>query len=132
MKQAISASIKALFILMGYPETHRRRNVVCMEKYLAAQCAYEKKQLGVRLNTKVLVMGLMADTKLSMASEIQHWHKKRRSFNIRQVGSLTGQIQDICAVTPWVLSGSVSSWKLHYSQGHLKEVSEVGDMHKSQ
>eukprot|EP00957_Ditylum_brightwellii_P136060 10376695-Ditylum_brightwellii.AAC.1 len=59
----------------------------------------------------------MADNTLSMTSKLQHWHKKRRSFNIRQVGSLTGQIQDICAVTPW---------------GHLKEVSEVGGMHKSQ
>ena len=63
MKQAMSASIEALFILMGYHEPHRRRNVVCMEKYLAAQCAYEKKQLGVRLNTRALALGLMADKK---------------------------------------------------------------------
>eukprot|EP00957_Ditylum_brightwellii_P046106 3497780-Ditylum_brightwellii.AAC.1 len=46
MKQAMSASIEALFLCMGYPEPHRRRNAVCKEKYLAAQCAYEKKQLG--------------------------------------------------------------------------------------
>eukprot|EP00957_Ditylum_brightwellii_P052011 3945190-Ditylum_brightwellii.AAC.1 len=72
-----------------------------MEKYLAAQCAYEKKQLGVRLNTRALALGLIAGTKLCMTSELQHWHKKRRSFNIRHMGSLTGQIQDICAVTPW-------------------------------
>eukprot|EP00957_Ditylum_brightwellii_P102777 7832420-Ditylum_brightwellii.AAC.1 len=64
MKQAMSASIEALFILMGYLEPHRRRNAVCMEKYLAAQCVYEKKQLGVRLNTIALALGLMADTKL--------------------------------------------------------------------
>eukprot|EP00957_Ditylum_brightwellii_P012323 931295-Ditylum_brightwellii.AAC.1 len=62
---------------MGYPEPHRRRNDVCMEKYLAAQCAYEKKQLGVGLNTRALALGLMADTKLCMTSELQHWHKKR-------------------------------------------------------
>eukprot|EP00957_Ditylum_brightwellii_P027077 2047267-Ditylum_brightwellii.AAC.1 len=46
MKQAMSASIETLFILMGYPEPHRRRKAVCMEKYLAAQYAYKKKQLG--------------------------------------------------------------------------------------
>eukprot|EP00957_Ditylum_brightwellii_P131443 10025261-Ditylum_brightwellii.AAC.1 len=45
MKQAMSASIESLFILMGYPEPHRKRNDVCMEKYLVAQYAYEKKQL---------------------------------------------------------------------------------------
>eukprot|EP00957_Ditylum_brightwellii_P172644 13142293-Ditylum_brightwellii.AAC.1 len=46
MKQAMSASIETLFILIGYPEPHRRRNAVYMEKYLAAQFAYEEKQLG--------------------------------------------------------------------------------------
>eukprot|EP00957_Ditylum_brightwellii_P129501 9878144-Ditylum_brightwellii.AAC.1 len=61
MKQVMSASIEALFILMGYPEPHRRRNAVCMEKYLAVQCAYEKKQLGVRINARALALGLMAD-----------------------------------------------------------------------
>eukprot|EP00957_Ditylum_brightwellii_P022920 1729691-Ditylum_brightwellii.AAC.1 len=66
---------------MGYPEPHRRRNAVCMEKYLAAQCAYEKKQLGFRYPA---------------------------------------------------LSDSVSGWELHYSQGHLKNVSKVGGLHKSQ
>eukprot|EP00957_Ditylum_brightwellii_P065071 4935721-Ditylum_brightwellii.AAC.1 len=101
MKQAMSASIESLFILMGYPEPHRRRYAVCMEKYLAVQCAYEKKQRGVRLNTRALALGLMADTKMRMTSELQHWNKKKKSFNIRQVGTLTGNIQDICSVTPW-------------------------------
>eukprot|EP00957_Ditylum_brightwellii_P064195 4870844-Ditylum_brightwellii.AAC.1 len=84
---------------MGYPEPHRRRNAVCMEKYLAAQCAYEKKQLGVRLSTRALALGLMADTKLYMTSELQYWHKKWKSFNIRQVGTLTGNIHFF--VKPW-------------------------------
>eukprot|EP00957_Ditylum_brightwellii_P161316 12282792-Ditylum_brightwellii.AAC.1 len=100
MKQAMSASIEALFILMGYPEPHRQINAVCMENYLAAQCVYEKKQLGIKINTRALALGLMADKKLDMTSELQHWHKKIKSFNIRQVGTLTGQIQYICAVTP--------------------------------
>eukprot|EP00957_Ditylum_brightwellii_P053429 4049162-Ditylum_brightwellii.AAC.1 len=61
---------------MGYPEPHRRRNAVCMEKYLAAKCTYDKKQLGIRLNTRALALGLMADKKLGMTSELQHWHKR--------------------------------------------------------
>eukprot|EP00957_Ditylum_brightwellii_P024673 1864344-Ditylum_brightwellii.AAC.1 len=43
----------------------------------------------------------MAGKKVTMTSELQHWHKKRKSFNTRQVGTLTDQIQDICAITPW-------------------------------
>eukprot|EP00957_Ditylum_brightwellii_P177788 13542950-Ditylum_brightwellii.AAC.1 len=63
-KQSMSASIEALFILMRYPEAHRRRNAVCMEKYLAAQCVYEKKQLGIKINSRSLSLSLMADKKL--------------------------------------------------------------------
>eukprot|EP00957_Ditylum_brightwellii_P085773 6524649-Ditylum_brightwellii.AAC.1 len=63
MKQAMSASIEALFILMGYPEHNMRRNAVRIEKYLTAQCSYEKKQLGIRLNTRAPALGLMADKK---------------------------------------------------------------------
>eukprot|EP00957_Ditylum_brightwellii_P167524 12752614-Ditylum_brightwellii.AAC.1 len=54
IKQAIAASIEALFISMEFPELHRRRNAVCMEKFLAAMCSYEKKQLGIRLNTQAM------------------------------------------------------------------------------
>eukprot|EP00957_Ditylum_brightwellii_P039308 2973758-Ditylum_brightwellii.AAC.1 len=36
IKQAMAASIKSLFILMGFPEPHMRRNAACMEKFLAA------------------------------------------------------------------------------------------------
>eukprot|EP00957_Ditylum_brightwellii_P182819 13925525-Ditylum_brightwellii.AAC.2 len=42
MTQAMSASIVVFFILIEYPEPHRRRNAVCMEKFLAAQCAYKR------------------------------------------------------------------------------------------
>eukprot|EP00957_Ditylum_brightwellii_P037065 2806427-Ditylum_brightwellii.AAC.1 len=61
MKQAMSASIEALFILMIYPEPNRRRNTLCMEKFLAAQCSHKKKQLDIRFNTRALVLGLMTD-----------------------------------------------------------------------
>eukprot|EP00957_Ditylum_brightwellii_P003018 230892-Ditylum_brightwellii.AAC.1 len=36
-----------------------------------------------------------------MTKELQHWHKKRKSFNIRQVAILTGEIQHIRSVTAW-------------------------------
>eukprot|EP00957_Ditylum_brightwellii_P205358 15343522-Ditylum_brightwellii.AAC.1 len=28
---------------------------------------------------------------MGITSELEHWHEKRKSFNIRQVGPLTGQ-----------------------------------------
>eukprot|EP00957_Ditylum_brightwellii_P156031 11876186-Ditylum_brightwellii.AAC.1 len=36
-----------------------------------------------------------------MEKELHHWHKKRKSFSIRKVDTLTGEIQNICSVTIW-------------------------------
>eukprot|EP00957_Ditylum_brightwellii_P102131 7785745-Ditylum_brightwellii.AAC.1 len=36
-----------------------------------------------------------------MTKELQHWHKKRKSFNIKHVATLTGETQLICSVTKW-------------------------------
>eukprot|EP00957_Ditylum_brightwellii_P003196 243453-Ditylum_brightwellii.AAC.1 len=69
---------------MGFPEPHRRRIAVCMEKFIAAMCSYEKQQLGIRLNTRAMVVGMMLIKLAAIAKELQHWHKKRKSFNIRQ------------------------------------------------
>eukprot|EP00957_Ditylum_brightwellii_P185881 14151792-Ditylum_brightwellii.AAC.1 len=84
---------------MGFPEPHRRRNAVFMERFLAAICSYEKKQLGIRINTRAMVVGMMLMKLTAMTKELQHWHKKRKSFNIRQVATLTDKIQHICLVT---------------------------------
>eukprot|EP00957_Ditylum_brightwellii_P211238 15365939-Ditylum_brightwellii.AAC.1 len=86
---------------MGFPEPHRTRNSVCMEKFLAVMCSYEKKQLGIRINTRAMVVGMMLRKLTAMTTELQHWHKKRKSFNIRQVATLTGEIQHICLVITW-------------------------------
>eukprot|EP00957_Ditylum_brightwellii_P100823 7684617-Ditylum_brightwellii.AAC.1 len=80
----MAASIEALFILMGFPETHRRKIAVCMEKIVAVMCSYEKQQSGIRLNTRAMAIGMMLIKLAVMGKEFQHWHKKRKSFNIRQ------------------------------------------------
>eukprot|EP00957_Ditylum_brightwellii_P031031 2351793-Ditylum_brightwellii.AAC.1 len=89
IRQAMAASIETLFILMSFPKPHRRRNTDCMEKFLAVMCSYKKKQLGIRINTKTMVVGMMLMKLTAMATDLQHWHKKRKSFNIRQVVTLT-------------------------------------------
>eukprot|EP00957_Ditylum_brightwellii_P146707 11167803-Ditylum_brightwellii.AAC.1 len=59
IRQVMAASTESFFILTVFPELHRRRNAVCMEKFMADMCSYEKKQLGIRLNTRTLVVGMM-------------------------------------------------------------------------
>eukprot|EP00957_Ditylum_brightwellii_P029308 2215534-Ditylum_brightwellii.AAC.1 len=89
MKQDMAASIEALFILMSYPEPHRRRIAICTEKLISSMCSYDKQQLGIRLNTRAMVVGMMLSKLAAMEKELLHWHKKRKSFNIRQVATLT-------------------------------------------
>eukprot|EP00957_Ditylum_brightwellii_P058830 4460423-Ditylum_brightwellii.AAC.1 len=72
MKQAMAASIEALFILMGFPEPHRKRIAVCMEKFIATMCSYEKQQLGIRLKTRAVVVGMKLIKLAAMAKELQH------------------------------------------------------------
>ena len=54
---------------MGYSEPTQRRNAVCIEKFLAAQCSYEKKQLGIRINTISMVIGMMPNKIKEMIDE---------------------------------------------------------------
>eukprot|EP00957_Ditylum_brightwellii_P087696 6678147-Ditylum_brightwellii.AAC.1 len=93
MKNAMAASIEAFYISMGFPEPHRRR--------IAAMCLYEKQQLGIRLNTRAMAVGMMLSKLAAMGKELHHWYNRRKSFNSRQVATLTGEIQHIFSVTTW-------------------------------
>eukprot|EP00957_Ditylum_brightwellii_P095514 7275597-Ditylum_brightwellii.AAC.1 len=46
-----------------------------------------------------MAVGMMLVKLAEMTAEFHHWHKRKKSFNIRQVGTLTGEIQHICSVT---------------------------------
>eukprot|EP00957_Ditylum_brightwellii_P113425 8647998-Ditylum_brightwellii.AAC.1 len=71
----MAASIEALFILMSFPEPHKRRIAICMEKFITAMSSYEKQQLGIRLNTRPMVVGMMPNKLAAMEKELLHWHK---------------------------------------------------------
>lgn len=58
IKQAMTASIKALFILMGKPDPNKRRIAVCVNKFAAAMCSFEKEQLARLLNTRNMTESL--------------------------------------------------------------------------
>ena len=66
MKQAMSASIEALFILLGKPEPKPRTWAICMEKLLIVFFSHEKTQLGIRINTRTIVVGMPDENILKM------------------------------------------------------------------
>eukprot|EP00957_Ditylum_brightwellii_P164938 12558130-Ditylum_brightwellii.AAC.1 len=120
---------------MDFPEPHRRRNAVCMEKFLATMCSYEKKQLGIRINTRDMVVGMMLMKLTAMTKELQHWHKKRKSFNIRQVATLTAlagnsvSLKSVSGRYKWleqcIKSKKISSdheLKAHFAHSHAAKM----------
>eukprot|EP00957_Ditylum_brightwellii_P085712 6521198-Ditylum_brightwellii.AAC.1 len=48
-----------------------------------------------------MVVVMMLVKLAAMEKELQHWREKRKSFNIRQVATLIGEIQNICSITTW-------------------------------
>ena len=51
MKQAMAASIEALHIILGYPETDIRQNSLSLDKYYESTCSFERIQIDITINT---------------------------------------------------------------------------------
>ena len=61
IKYAIVASIEALFILLGFPETEKRRLALSIDKFLKSDCSYQRVQLGFVVNTRLMTVSLPED-----------------------------------------------------------------------
>ena len=58
MKQAMAASIEALHIILGYPETDIRQNSLSLDKYYESTCSFERIQLDITINTRRMTLAL--------------------------------------------------------------------------
>eukprot|EP00957_Ditylum_brightwellii_P145903 11110472-Ditylum_brightwellii.AAC.1 len=129
IRKTMATSIEAHFILMGFPEPHRRRNAACVEKFLASMCSYEKQQLGKRLNTRTVTAGMVLVKLAEITAELQPQHKKRKSFNIRQLATLTVSLKFVSSRyknhEQYIKSKKISSddeLKAHFAQHHAAKM----------
>ena len=58
MKHAMAASIEALHIILGYPDTDIRQNPLSLDKYYESTCSFERIQLGITINTRRMTLAL--------------------------------------------------------------------------
>ena len=52
----MAASIEALYIILGFPDTSIRQDPLSLDKYFESVCSYERIQLGVKVNTRKMVI----------------------------------------------------------------------------
>ena len=80
---AIVASIEALFLIFGRPMPEFRKSPLSMEKFLQAECSYEKIQLGKLINTRTMTVQMTPEMTAKLVKELDHWHSQRKSFTVR-------------------------------------------------
>ena len=52
IRHTMAASIEALYIILGYPNTYVRQNALILDKYHESTCIYQRIQLGILINTR--------------------------------------------------------------------------------
>ena len=102
MRQAMAASIEALYIILGFPEEDKRQNALSLDKYYESTCSHERVQLGIRINTRTMSIGLSDKRRINMLEELSHWYKKRKSFTLLQGVTLCGILEFWANTSPWI------------------------------
>ena len=66
MKHAMAASIEALYLILGYPETDKRQNPLSLDKYFESIWSYNSIQLGININTRSMTISLTEKNRIAM------------------------------------------------------------------
>ena len=101
MWKLLAASIESLFQVMGEDMPDIRRSNLSMDKYYEIICSYVQVQLGVLINTRKMTVSMTPEKKNNLIKELKAWHSARRSFVIREAGTLLGQLNNAAEVCPW-------------------------------
>jgi len=102
MRQAQAASAESLFRIAGFPNPVLRRSPLSMDKYYAATCSFFKKQLGYLIDTRKMYVSFSTEKFEAMFQVLNDWHKKRKSYTIKQAARLAGSLEFFASVTPWI------------------------------
>ena len=101
IKHAMAASIEALYIVLGYPETEKRQSPLSLDKYFHSICSFQRIQLGKTVNSRTMTVGISKDKKIAIIEELSHWHTKRRSFTLLEGVILCGSLEFWASTSPW-------------------------------
>ena len=102
IKHANAASIEALHMILGYPETDIWENPLSLDKYFESTCSCERIQLGIKVKSRIKTLSLINEKWLNMVDKLFHWYQKLRTFTLIQGVTLYGSIEFWSNISLWV------------------------------
>ena len=93
MKQVLAALIKAIFVIMGRPDTRVRQCPLAMDKWVELIVSPRQRMLGLIIDTNTLTVGIPPVYVTEVLDLINStWHSHRRRFTVGEAQSLTGKL----------------------------------------
>jgi hypothetical protein len=95
-KQAIAASIKAIFMLLGESNTALRQDPISLDKLHKLLVAPVNRILGLILDLRQMTVGTLPDFIVSTINLLRTtWGPHRHSFKVKEAEELTGKLNHI-------------------------------------
>lgn len=101
IRVCIHTSIRALFMILGWPEPSRRALAVALDKFSDRALSHRRVQLGLLFDTRTLTVSLPDEKRELLLALLEQWGPRRRAFTARQAAELLGLLQHACTVCPW-------------------------------
>jgi hypothetical protein len=103
MELVLAALIKAIFVIMGKPDTTVRQCPLAMDKWLELVVTPKQRMLGLIIDTNNLMVGIPPDYVAEVLDLINTtWHSHRRHFTTREAPMLTEKLGDFAVGAHWV------------------------------
>ena len=101
MDMALAVLIKAIFVIMGKPETTIRRCPLALDKWAEMVPGPTQTMLGLIHDTNKLTVGIPEPYVSELHDLIDAtWHKNRRSFTVREAQQLVGKLGHLAKGAP--------------------------------
>ena len=117
IRWAMRCSIAGIIGVLGDNEPDLRSEQPDMEKFLKDEVSYERRQLGLIVNTRTLDVTIPPDKREETIDMLIEWTAKSH-FYLREAAELLGTLISLCRVCPW---GSFLFLNLLHSMHHLMQ-----------
>jgi hypothetical protein len=103
MKQVLAALIKAIFVIMGKPDTRVRQCPLALDKWAELIVAPKQRMLGLLIDTNTLTVGIPPDYIKEVLDLINStWHSHCCCFTVGEAQRLTGKLGHLAEGAHWV------------------------------
>jgi hypothetical protein len=93
MKQVLAALIKAIFVIMGKPDTRVCQCPLALDKWAELIVAPRQRMLGLLIDTNTLTVGIPPNYIKEVLDLIKStWHSHRCCFTVGEAQRLTGKL----------------------------------------